>query len=437
MIMSKEMINLVFAGHVDHGKSTLVGRIFYECGQIPERVLDRLKRHATAVGKPSFHFAFFTDTKLDERQRGISIEVAYKGFETDVRRYNIIDAPGHRDFVKNMITGAAEADAAVLVIDAKETSSSGAAPQTREHLILLKALGIESLLVAVNKMDTVDYDEEAFELCKLEIEHFCERIQYSAGVNATYVPISALHGDNVAKHSQNLLWYQESPLLEILDSIPLQVRPVECPLRMPILRAFSVPGVGSVVAGKIETGRLVPGDNVVIAPYPGTRIARAEVKSIEWQHTQVTSASAGDDVGVLLTKQEKGFVSRQIKKGAVLGSPTNPPRVAQRFKAEIMVVDHPTGIRAGYAPYIHVHQAAMPCSISEILSAWDSQGQEKCVDDENKLNNGDTAVVWIVPHKPLVIERASDISRLGRFVLRDGHTVATGLCLEVEYCEPQ
>ncbi|MBN1573223.1 MAG: 50S ribosome-binding GTPase [Deltaproteobacteria bacterium] len=433
--MLEDIINIVFAGHVDHGKSTLVGRIFYECGQIPDQMFERLQRHADAVGKSSFHFAFYTDSTLEERQRGISIEVAYKGFERNGRRYNIIDVPGHKDFIKNMISGTAEADIAVLVIDAKETSNSGAAPQTREHLLILRALGIENMIVAVNKMDTVGYSEESFELCKMEIEHFCERIQYSFKEDIRFIPISALYGDNVAQHTENPSWYQGPTLLEVLDSIPKPERPVEKPLRMPILRTFSVTGIGTVVAGRIETGTIQPKDEVVITPYPGVGVIQAEIKSIEWQHKSVDSAAAGDDVGVLLTKQEKGFAARKVKKGSVLASPVNPPRAAGRFKAEIMLVDHPSGIRAGYVPYLHVHQAAMPCSISEIVTAWDPQGEEKKLDDDTLLKNGDTAVVWIVPTKPLVIEEANVNPRLGNFILRDGRTVAIGKCLEVELAD--
>lgn len=431
--MAKEMMNLVFAGHVDHGKSTIIGRIFYERGYISDRTLDRLERHAKAVGKSTFHFAFFMDKSLEERQRGISIETSYRGFETDSRRYNIIDAPGHKDFVKNMISGAVEADVAILVVDAKETSTNGAAPQTKEHLVLLKALGIDKLIVAVNKMDTIGFEQEAFDLCKMEIEHFCERVQYQAGIDAVYVPTSALLGDNVDKLSQRLPWYEDKTLLNILDSVELPSRSIDLPLRMPILRTFSVPGVGSIVAGRIETGQVSQGGKVVIVPYPGTGIAKAEVKSIQWQNKEVDSACAGDDVGVLLTKQEKGFVVRQVKKGTILGSLMDSPRSCRRFKAEVVVTDHPTGIRAGYCPYLHVHQVAMPCQISEVLTAWNLQGEEKQVDAENRLVNGDTAVVWIETEKSLVIELASKYPRLGRFVLRDGATVATGLCLEVDH----
>jgi elongation factor 1-alpha len=427
------MINLVFAGHVDHGKSTLVGRIFYERGQIAERHLDRLKRHAAAIGKPNFFFAFFTDTKLDERERGISIEVAFRGLETDCRKFNIIDVPGHKDFIKNMISGTVEADAAVLVIDAKDTVSAGAAPQTREHLILLKALRIDDIIVAVNKMDMVGYDREAFEQSKLEIQCFCETILYHPGNSVAFVPISGLLGDNITRSSENMPWYEGPALLDLLNLLPQPAQLVDLPLRMPILRTFSVSGAGPVVAGKIETGQVKPGDSIVIVPYPGVGGMRAEVKSIEWQHKRALSASAGDDVGILLSKSEKGFLSRMVKKGAMVGSVEYPPQIAKKFRAEIMVVNHPSGIRAGYSPHIHVHQAAMPCTITEIVSAHDANGEEKRVTGENRLTNGDTAIVWITPHKPLVIESASKFSRLGSFVLRDGRTAIIGTCLEVEH----
>lgn len=437
--MAKEMINLVFAGHVDHGKSTLVGRLFHDLGLISAQNLERLRRHAQAVGMPSFYLAFFTDTSLAERERGITIETAFRGFETDSKRFNVIDAPGHRDFVASMISGATMADVAVLVVDGVLTANQGAAPQTKEHLVLLKALGVKHLIVAVNKLDLVSFDRETFEYCQLVVDDFMASIAYQPDGDTRFIPVSALEGDNLVKRSERAPWYTGATLFEALDCIPPAKRPTDLPLRMPILRVFSIPGVGSVVSGRIETGTVRPGDSVTIAPYPGTEETRAEVRSIEWRHNQVDAASAGDDVGILLGKQEKGFMPRLVKKGAVLGPSSDPPKPIRRFKAQLLVVDHPSRIRRGYAPYLHVHQAAMPCTVEEILQVVSQLGETRfprdlsaSVEEEVCLVNGDTGIVWIRPHKPLVIETFERIPQLGRFVLRDGGTVAVGTCLELE-----
>jgi elongation factor 1-alpha len=438
--MAKEMINVVFSGHVDHGKSTLVGRLFCDLGLISPQALDRLKRHADAIGMSSFYLAYFSDTSLAERERGITIEASFQGFETDSKRFNIIDAPGHKDFIRNMISGATMADVAVLVLDAASTSEQGAAPQTKEHLVLIKAFGIKHLIVAVNKMDVVGFSEEAFEYCKLIIEEFSSKISYKPDGGTIYVPISAFDGDNVVKRSEKIPWYKGPTLLGALESIPPATRFTDLPLRMPILRIFSIPGIGPVAAGRIETGTIKPGDSVVIAPYPGTEEAKGDVRSIEWRHKQIESASAGDDVGVLLSTHGKGFMPRLIKKGAVLGPSNDPPKAAQRFQAQILVINHPSSIRKGYAPYLHVHQAAMPCAIEEIIKIIDQYGEVKfpkkhglASEEEISLVNGDTGIVWIRPERPLVIEKFDRIPQLGQFALRDSGTVAVGTCIDVQY----
>lgn len=426
-----KMINVVFTGHIDHGKSTLIGRIFHEYGVLSTKIMDRLGRHAKALGKFSSRFAFFTDTRLDERERGISIDLSFKSLETPKNKLTIIDAPGHTKYTKNLISGIAAADASVLVIDTKETVSKGLAPQTVEHLILLKALGIESLIVAVNKIDTVDYDQDFYEHCKLEIEKFCNKIRYDTGTIISFVPVSAIDGDNVLKLSEKTSWYKGPSLMDSMDSIGIPAFNTNFPLRMPILRTFNVRGVGTVLSGKIEMGQVKSGDQVAIVPYPGSVATRVKVKSIQRQSRKIDSASLGDYVGVLITKQEKGFMARMVKKGAILCSFSSQPHIAGNFIAEVEVVDHPAGISVGYTPYIHVHQAAMPCRITKILSINNIPTIKDNVEQKVKINKGDTAIVRIKPLKPLVIEPVLEIPRLGKFALRDGRTVAVGKCLRI------
>jgi elongation factor 1-alpha len=429
--MAKDFVNLAILGHVNHGKSTLVGRLFDECGQIPGRLMARFERLADGVGQPALRFAFFTDTSLEERRRGLSVDLAYRKLETPNRIFNVIDLPGHRDFMRNAISGVWGADAAVLVVDACVSNEAGLAPQTKEHLILLKALDVTSVLVAINKMDAVTFSREAFELCKLQIEEFCGQMDYRGAGSAAYVPVSAVHGDNIAHASPRLGWYEGRPLLEMLEAIPAIVRATDRPLRMPIQRIYSVRGVGPVVTGTIESGRLVPGDEVVIAPYAGSGSTRAKVKSIERQHVQVPSAGAGDDVGILLTRQDRDFLARLVKKGAVLGSPGTPPIAVNEFKAELRVVGRPSGIRAGYAPHLHVHQASTPCRITKVVTSRNLDGADEPETADSCLADGETGVAWLATERPIVIEREPDHARLGRLLIRDGRTVAIGRCLEI------
>jgi elongation factor 1-alpha len=414
--MTKPTLNTVIAGPSGHGKSTLVGRLFADLGLVDAEAIERLKKHAGAAGKPSSYLAFFTDTSLQAREQGLTIETAVHKFETEKKRFSLIDVPGRPDYVKNMISGAAMADAAVLVADA---TREDAAPQAREHLILLRAFGINHLIVAVNKLDADGFPEDKFEKCRLAIENSIKALAYQPEGGTLFIPISALEGDNVVKRSARTPWYQGPALFEALDALPEAARPAGLPLRVPVLRVFNIPNTGAVITGMVATGTVRPGDAAVIAPYSGETAAKVEVGSIEWHHSKVEAASAGDDVGILLGNAERGFLPRLVKKGAVLGGAADPPHPARRFKAELHVVDHPSRIVPGYSPYLHVHQAAMPCTVEEILQA-------------GSLASGETGVVWIKPQRPLVIEKFEKMPPLGRFVLRDGGTVAFGTCLEVE-----
>jgi elongation factor 1-alpha len=400
----------------------------YDCGKIPSKAFERLTRHAEALHRPELRFAFLSDRKLDERQRGISIEAAYHGFVTGSRRLNIIDVPGHRDFMKNAISGIAAADASILVLDAQHTSTHGLAPQTKESLVLLAAFGISPVLVVVNKMDLVGFSSEAFELAKLEVENAWGDLFSQDVLPASFIPVSALAGDNLIHHSNSMPWYKGDTLLNELMRLPIPPRLIDGPLRMPILRTCNVRGVGPVVTGKIETGSLAIGDRVAIVPYPEQGSVQAEVKSIESQHEQVHSAQAGDDVGIVLAKQDKHFTARLVKKGHMLAAPSHLPAVVKRFLGEIRVVDHPSGVGSGYAPVLHVHQVAMSCRIASIVRVIGPNDETRHNDGEPRIRNGETGLAWIESDRPLVIAPEDEDPRLGRFVLRDGRTVAMGRC---------
>ncbi|RLG19571.1 translation elongation factor EF-1 subunit alpha [Candidatus Micrarchaeota archaeon] len=417
----KEHMNLVFVGHVDHGKSTTVGRILYETGALPENELRKLKEEAEKVGKQTFEFAFTMDTLKEERERGLTIDISHKDFQTQKYFFTIIDAPGHRDFVKNMITGASQADAAVLICSAKE----GIQPQTKEHAFLAKVLGIQQLIVAVNKMDAVKYDRVKFEEMKSQLTTLLKNIGFKMD-NVPIIPISAYDGANIAKKTPDKTdWYNGPCLLEAFDLLTVPKKSTDKPLRMPIQDVFTITGHGTVTVGRIETGELKPGDQVVFMPSG----AKGEVKSIEMHHQQLSKAKPGDNVGFNV----KGVDKKDIRRGEVVGHPDNPPTVVSEFKAQIVVLNHPTAIPKGsYTPVFHIHTAQVACTITEILEKKDPKSGATLQKNPDFIKTGDVAIVKVKPTRPIVAEKFSDYPQLGRFAIRDmGQTVAAGVILDV------
>ncbi len=423
MATNKEHINLVFIGHIDHGKSTTVGRLLYDSGNIDENTLRKLREEAERLGKVGFEFAFVMDSLKEERERGITIDLSHKKFETQKYYFTIIDAPGHRDFVKNMITGASQADAAVLVVAADD----GVNAQTKEHAILARTLGVNQIIVVINKMDKMNYDEKRFNEVKEDVSKLLKTIGYKVD-EIKFIPISALKGDNVVKKSENMNWYNGPTLIEALDTLKPPEKPVDLPLRLPIQDVYNITGVGVVPVGRVETGVLKVGDKVVIAPGREGRGLVAEVKSIEMHHEPLKEAKPGDNIGFNL----RGVGAKDIARGDVVGSLDNPPTVVSEFTAQLIVLNHPTVITAGYTPVFHVHTAQVACKIEAILKKLNPATGETIQENPDFIKNGDAAVIKVVPTKPLVIERQKDIPQMSRFAVRDsGMTVAAGMCIDL------
>jgi elongation factor 1-alpha len=421
--MEKPMINLVIAGHVDHGKSTLIGRLFEDLNLVSKGEKEKAERDAKDLGKETFRYAFFMDTSLEERRRGLTIELGFKPFETQKKRFNIIDAPGHSDFVKNMITGAAEADAGVLVVDAQDTLQK-IMPQTKEHAILMLTLGVGQLIIVINKMDLVNYSKEAFEEVKTKLQEFLSSLGFAKLEKMLYIPISAFYGENITVKSEKMKWYTGQTFLEALDSLREPSRPVENPFRMPVLRTFTSRGMGkAIVAGKVESGEVKEGDTIQVVPYGGS----GKVLSIEWQHKRFKKAEPGFDVGLALSG---AVIKREIKKGYMVCKPEELSQVAEKFKAKIMAWNRYIG--EGYCPIIHCHQAVLPVKILRVENVFDIATGEIVSTDAEGIPPGQGGTVWIQPLKPLVIEKASEFPRLSRFALRDGVvTVAAGMCIDI------
>jgi len=419
----KKNMNVIFVGHVDHGKSTCVGRLWYETGKLPEQELAKLREEAAKHGKVGFEFAFVMDKLKEERERGLTIDLAYKKIVTNKYMITIIDAPGHKDFVKNMITGASQADAAILVVACQH----GVMPQTKEHVWLCRTMGVDQLAVLINQMDAVNYSEEKFNKVKADVSQLLK----TAGYNPEKVPflaVSGLKGDNISKKSTNMPWYKGPTLIEQFDLFTEPQKPVNLPLRMPIQDVYEITGIGTVPVGKIETGKMKPGQKVIVLPgRAGTGIV-GEVKSIEMHHEQLTEAIAGDNVGVNI----RGVGKKDIARGDVICEADKPIPVAAEFTAQIAVINHPTVIAKGYTPVFHVHTAQVPCQFIELQKKLDPKTGQVMQENPDFLKNGDIAIVKIKPQGNLAIEKQKDNPHMSRFAIRDaGQTVAAGICIDI------
>jgi len=418
----KPHLNIVFIGHVDHGKSTLVGRTLFETKAIDAHKIDEYRKKAEEMGKGTFEFAWVMDKLKEERERGITIDVMHQRFDTDKYYFTIIDAPGHRDFVKNMITGTSQADAAVMVVSAPE----GIMAQTREHAFLARTLGVTQLIVAVNKMDATQpaYSEERFNQVKDNVYKLFKQIGYR-DEQFEIIPISALQGDNVEKNSDNMSWWKGLTFLKAIDKLDVPEKPLNKPLRLPVQDVYTITGIGTVPVGRVETGIMRPGDKVHFMPANVT----GEIKSIEQHHEQLPKAEPGDNVGFNV----RGVGKNDIRRGDVAGPVDDPPTVAETFDARIIVLDHPSVVTKGYTPVFHTHTAQVACTFIELKQKLNPRTGEVLEENPDYLKNGDAAVVTVKPTRNLVIEKAQDFPELGRFAIRDmGQTVAAGQCIDVK-----
>jgi elongation factor 1-alpha len=428
-VPQKPHLNLIIIGHVDHGKSTMVGNMLYRLGYFDEKTLKEIEAQAQKMGKESFKFAWLLDRLKEERERGLTISLSYMKFETKKYFFTIIDAPGHRDFVKNMITGASQADAAILVVSARKgefEAGMSLEGQTREHALLARTMGINQLIVAVNKMDATEppYSEKRYKEIVEVLSKFLKSIGYDVS-KIPFIPVSAWTGENLIERSPNMPWYKGPVLVEALDLLEVPPKPIEKPLRLPIQDVYSISGVGTVAVGRVETGVLKTGDRVVIMP-PGLV---AEAKSIETHHVRMEKAEPGDNIGVNL----KGVEKKDLKRGDVIGHIENPPTVADEFTARVMIVWHPTAIAVGYTPVIHIHTASVACRIVEIASKIDPRTGKEIEKNPQFIKQGEFAVVRLKPIKPLVVEKYADFPQLGRFAMRDmGKTVGIGQVIDVK-----
>jgi elongation factor 1-alpha len=425
----KTHINLVVIGHVDCGKSTTTGHLIYQLGGIDKRSIEKFEKEASELGKGSFKYAWVLDRLKAERERGITIDIALWKFETPTFQFTVIDAPGHRDFIKNMITGTSQADVALLIIDASKGGFEAGISrdgQTREHALLAHTLGVKQMIVGVNKMDdkSVGYAEERFNEIKAEVSDFLKMLGYKPA-KIPFVPISGWVGDNMIARSTNMPWYKGPYLLEALDQVHAPKRPTDKPLRVPLQDVYKISGIGTVPVGRVETGIMKPGMHLLFAP---TKIT-TEVKSIEMHHTHIPQAIPGDNIGFNV----KNVPVKDLKRGNVAcDANKDPASGAVSFDAQVIVMNHPGKIHAGYTPVLDCHTAHVACCFDQLKTKMDRRTGKVLDENPPFIKTGDAAIVSIVPTKPLCVESFTEFPPLGRFAVRDmKQTVAVGVIKEV------
>jgi len=411
-------INLVVIGHKDHGKSTLIGRLLYDSKAVPEQKLQEIREELKKAGKKPFEFAFLLDSLEEERKGGLTIDIMQTPFKSKKYLYTIIDCPGHREFIKKMLTGASQADAAVLVVSAKE----GIEDQTKQHVFLAKTLGISQLVAAINKMDQVGYQESIFaEICK-DLDDILTPMGFK---NVAKVPISAFKGDNVFIKSENMKWYKGPTLIDTLDN---SVKPVQLPWNKP-LRACVQDVYGlqdnEIIVCKIETGILEVGKTVYFSP----SAKKGTVKSIEMFGSQLEKAKPGNSVGITVD----GI--RNIQRGEIISYPESPPKKAESFVAEIILFSG-TEIKTNDIALIRCGTAERKCKVEEILSEIDPVNLTVSATSPKTLKGGSVGEVKFLPLEPLCLEKHSEFPPLGRFVIegRKG-PVGAGIVLQVEHAK--
>jgi len=434
MPKDKPHISLVVIGHVDAGKSTSTGHLVYLTGGIDERTIEKFKKEAEAQGKGSFAFAWVLDKLKAERDRGITINITLTKFETEKHHYTIIDAPGHRDFIKNMITGTSQADVSVLMISSQAgefeagVSKEG---QTKEHALLAFTLGVKQMVVGLNKQDhpSVNYSEERYNEIKKEATSFLKKGGYKVD-QIPFVPFSGWTGENMKEKcnkdgKDQLPWYKGPTLVAALDTMTAPERPVDKPLRLPINDVFKISGIGTVPVGRVETGVLKPAMNFRFTPSGLT----SECKSVEMHHEQLPQAIPGDNVGFSV----RNISVKDIKRGYVCSNDKeDPAKEVENFVAQVIVLNHPNQINAGYSPVLDCHTTHTACKFDNLNAKIDRRTGKTTEENPTFIKSGDCALVKLLPTKPMCVETFKDYPPLGRFAVRDmKQTVAVGVIKEV------
>lgn len=437
-------MSLVVIGHVDSGKSTTTGHLIYKLGCIDARTIEKFEKEASEMGKGSFKYAWVLDKLKAERERGITIDIALWKFETPKYVYTVIDAPGHRDFIKNMITGTSQADCALLVVPADDGGFEAAFSkngQTREHALLAFTLGVKQLIVGINKMDQCKFCQNRYNEIQKEVEGYLKKIGYQSS-NLLFVPYSGFYGDNMIEKSDKMPWYKGDTLLKCLDCMQLPKRLTEKPLRLPLQDVYKIGGIGTVPVGRVETGKLKSGMVLTFAP---TALS-TEVKSVEMHHEVVPEAIPGDNVGFNV----KNVSVKELRRGFVASDSKNDPaKCCATFTGQVITLGNIVKIKKGYTPVLDCHTAHIAVKFAEIKdridkrtgkSVFDSdeaREEEKKTPEGITIAGGQAGIVEMEPTKPMCVECFTDYPPLGRFAIRDmKQTCAVGVVKSVVKKDP-
>ncbi|OJA14671.1 hypothetical protein AZE42_02400 [Rhizopogon vesiculosus] len=421
----KEHLNIVFIGHVDAGKSTLGGNLLYLSGGVDKRTMEKYEREAKEAGRETWYLSWALDSTPQERAKGKTVEVGRAYFETPTRRYTILDAPGHKTYVPSMISGAAQADVAILVISARKgefETGFERGGQTREHVMLVKTAGVSKLVVIINKMDdpTVQWEQGRYTEIKDKLTPFIKAAGFNPKTDVTFIPVSAYTGQNLKERMPKSIcsWWDGPAFLEHMDHMPMVDRKVNAPLMMPVSEKYK--DMGAIIVGKIESGHMRKGDALTLMPNKSAVEVAAMYNEME---EEVHSAMCGDNVRVRL----RGVEDEDISPGFVLTSPKNPVKAVRQFEAQLAILEHKNIICAGYSAVMHVHTLSEEVTLVALLHYFDKATGRKSKKPPQFAKKGQKVVALIETTLPICVERFVDYPQLGRFTLRDeGRTVAIG-----------
>ncbi|KAF5364259.1 hypothetical protein D9756_000653 [Leucocoprinus leucothites] len=421
----KEHLNIVFIGHVDAGKSTMGGNILFITGMVDKRTMEKYEKEAKDAGRESWYLSWALDSTPQERNKGKTVEVGRAYFETDARRYTILDAPGHKTYVPSMISGAAQADVAVLVVSARKgefETGFEKGGQTREHIMLVKTAGVAKLVVVINKMDdpTVEWDKSRYDEIKDKLTPFIKAAGFNPKTDVSFLPVSAYTGANLKDPVDKSVcsWWSGSSILQYLDKMPMVDRKINAPLMMPISEKYK--DMGTIIVGKIESGHIRKGDALLLMPNKNTIEVTTLYNEME---EEVDRAFCGDNVRLRI----RGVDDEDITPGFVLTSPLKPVHAVRQFEAQLAILEHKSIICAGYSAVLHVHTLSEEVVLSALLNYFDKATGRKSKKPPQFAKKGQKVVALIEATAPICIEKFADYPQLGRFTLRDeGRTIAIG-----------
>ncbi|XP_011342212.1 HBS1-like protein isoform X2 [Ooceraea biroi] len=424
---SKEQLHLVVVGHVDAGKSTLLGRLLCDLGQVPQRLIHKYQQESKKIGKQSFAYAWVLDETGEERERGITMDIGHSKFETDTKSITLLDAPGHKDFIPNMITGATQADVALLVVDATRgefETGFDSGGQTREHALLLRSLGVSQLAVVVNKLDTVDWSKDRFNEIVDKMSVFLKQAGFKDTV--TFVPCSGLSGENIVTKPKEQLsnWYTGPTLVSVIDNFKCPERPVNKPFRFSVNDIFKGTGSGFCVSGHVETGMVSLGDKVLILPQNEIAV----VKGLQTDEVSMTSVFAGDHVALTLA----GIEQQNVSIGDIICNPQSPAPVTTCFQAHVVVFAIAKPITKGLPVVMHQQSLVQPAVITKLVAQLHRSTGDVMKKKPRCLPKNSSAIIEVVTQNPVCMELYKDIKQLGRVMLRlEGTTIAAGLITKI------